>query len=191
MGLSIAAPVGPIGLLCVQRTLAGGMLSGFVSGLGAATADAVYGLIAAFGLTAISLALTDHQTAIRMGGGLFLLYLGYTAWCAKPGSQEPSETTQTEGLISVYLSAFALTIANPMTILSFTVIFAGLLGGTNGGLPAAMLVTGVFSGSVLWWLVLAGTVSCFRSRMNHERLILINRISGVIIVCFGVFIVAA
>ncbi len=185
IGFSIAAPVGPIGLLCIQRTLAYGRIAGFVSGLGAATADAVYGMIAAFGLTFISTFLISQEFWLRLVGGLFLCYLGIRTFLAKP----TSETTQTEqqSLLEAYTSIFFLTITNPVTILAFVAIFAGLgVGDTEGNHFAALLfVLGVFMGSALWWLLLTGGTSLVRGHFTPKALLWVNWLSGAIITTFG------
>jgi threonine/homoserine/homoserine lactone efflux protein len=187
IGFSIAAPVGPIGILCIRRTLAEGRLTGFVSGLGAASADAVYGSIAAFGLTAISAFLVTQILWLRLIGGIFLLYLGVQIFRAKPASQ--AAEARGGGLPSAFLSTFFLTLTNPMTILSFAAIFAGLgLGQTHWNMGAAgMLVAGVFLGSAAWWLTLSALVGIFRERINERTLMWVNRIAGVIILAFGLF----
>lgn len=185
IGFSIAAPVGPIGVLCIRRTLAEGRISGLVSGLGAASADAVYGAIAAFGLTLISAFLMAEEDWIRLVGGLFLLYLGFKTFTSKPAEQAAS--TEGYGLWRDYLSTFFLTLTNPMTILSFTAIFAGLgLGVAGTDYDSALaLILGVFSGSALWWLLLSSGVGLFRSRLTTASLVWVNRLSGLVILGFG------
>jgi threonine/homoserine/homoserine lactone efflux protein len=186
IGISIAAPVGPIGVLCIRRTLAEGRLSGLVSGLGAATADAVYGVIAGFGLTFISAFLTAQQTWLSLLGGLFLCYLGARTLLSKPS--EETVQAKNAGLLRNYLSIFVLTLTNPITILSFAAIFAGLGLAKQGGdyASASVVVAGVFSGSALWWFVLSFGVGLFRERVTPLWLLWINRISGVMIFTFGV-----
>lgn len=187
IGISIAAPVGPIGILCIRRTLAEGRLTGLVSGLGAATADAVYGSIAGFGLTFISQSLVNQQNWLRLIGGLFLCYLGIKTLLSKPTAQ--TITRGRAGLLGAYASTFFLTLTNPMTILAFTAIFAGLgLVGPQGDYrSAALLVLGVFSGSAIWWLVLSGSVSLLSGRFTLNGLQWINRASGVILLGFGLY----
>ena len=187
IGFSIAAPVGPIGILCIRRTLAEGRLSGFVSGLGAATADAIYGCIAGFGLTFISDFLVSRQTWLRLVGGVFLCYLGIRTLLAKPAEQTAS--VKGDSLINAYVSTFFLTLTNPMTIISFAAIFAGLgLAGTSGNYRSAgILVLGVFIGSAMWWLILSGGVGIFREKFNLHGLHWVNRISGAVITGFGLF----
>jgi threonine/homoserine/homoserine lactone efflux protein len=185
IGFSIAAPVGPIGVLCIRRTLAEGRASGLFSGLGAATADAIYGCIAGFGLTFISNFLIKQQVWLRLIGGSFLCYLGVRTFLSKPAEQAAS--AKGNGLVGSYVSTFFLTITNPMTILSFAAIFAGLGVGDTGGnyVSAAILVLGVFIGSTLWWFILSGGVTVFRTKFNSSRLRWVNRISGIIITGFG------
>lgn len=185
IGFSIAAPVGPIGVLCIRRTLTEGRAAGLVSGLGAATADAIYGCIAGFGLTFISSLLIGQQMWIRLIGGLFLCYLGVKTLLAKPSEQPAS--VESKGLAGAYGSTFFLTLTNPMTILSFTAVFAGLgVGSASGDYgSAAILVLGVFIGSSLWWLFLNGMAGAFRARFDTRALRWVNGISGVIITVFG------
>lgn len=188
IGLAIAAPVGAIGLLCIRRTLTDGRLAGFVAGLGAATADAVYGAVAALGLTAVSAALIDHQAWVRLAGGLFLCWLGLRTIVAAPATVEPTRGTRL-GLAAAYGSTFALTLTNPSTILSFVAVFAGLglaeaTAGSDELAPAA-LVLGVFLGSAGWWLVLSCGVGLLRGYLTPVRLRWVNRASGAALVGFG------
>jgi threonine/homoserine/homoserine lactone efflux protein len=186
IGFSIAAPVGPIGVLCIRRTITEGQMYGLVSGLGAATADALYGCVAAFGLTIISAFLIGHKLWLSLIGGLFLLYLGIKTLLSKPA--EDAAKAEGKGLFGAYASTFLLTVTNPMTILSFVAIFAALgLGSTTGSYASALvLVLGVFCGSATWWLLLSGGVGLFRDKFNARGLLWVNRISGAIITLFGV-----
>jgi threonine/homoserine/homoserine lactone efflux protein len=185
IGFSIAAPVGPIGVLCIRRTLAHGRACGFASGLGAATADALYGCIAGFGLTALSSFLTGQQNWLRLGGGLFLIYLGAKTCFSRPA--EATGSSESPGLAGAFLSTLFLTLTNPMTILSFGVVFAGLgLGAETGNyLAAGFLVLGVFLGSALWWLLLSGGIGIFRERFTVPAMQWVNRITGALIIGFG------
>lgn len=185
IGLSIAAPVGPIGVLCIRRTLAQGRLSGLVTGLGAASADAIYGFIAGFGLTAVSAFLIDQQVLIRIVGGLFLCYLGIKTLLSRPG--ETSLQVASHGLLGDFGSTFFLTLTNPLTIISFAAVFAGLgLAASTGSYASAMvLVIGVFLGSAAWWLLLSFGVGFFSSRLQTGSLLWVNRISGLLILAFG------
>ena len=185
IGFAIAAPVGAIGLLCIRRTLADGRLAGFVSGLGAASADAVYGAVAALGLTAVSSALVTHQNVVRLVGGLFLCYLGVrTALSPLPTNAVRGSAL---GLAAAFASTFALTLTNPTTILSFAAVFAGLGLATTAAdrMSAALMVGGVFLGSALWWLILSGAVGFFRRALTDDRMRWVNRLSGAVLVGFG------
>ncbi|RJP52051.1 MAG: LysE family translocator [Anaerolineaceae bacterium] len=188
LGFSIAAPVGPIGVLCIRRTLADGRLAGFLSGLGAATADMLYGAIAAFGLTAVMSLLVSAQPWLRAVGGLFLLYLGIRTFFAKPASE--SAPARSTGLFSAYASTFLLTVTNPMTILAFLGIFSAILpsNGTTDAASSASLVLGVFLGSAFWWLALSGLVGLFRERFTPVWMQWVNRVSGVVITVFAITI---
>ena len=187
LGFSIAAPVGPIGVLCIRRTLAEGRLSGFLSGLGAATADMLYGAIAAFGLTALTSLLVEQRIWLGIFGGLFLLYLGVKTFIAKPASEAaPSKGT---GLLGAYLSTLGLTLTNPMTILAFIGIFASLQIdlGKSGLTAGILLVLGVFTGSAAWWLTLSGLVGLLRDKFTPSWMQWVNRLSGAVIFGFGVY----
>jgi threonine/homoserine/homoserine lactone efflux protein len=186
IGFAIAAPVGPIGILCIRRTIAEGRSVGFLSGLGAATADMSYGLVAAFGLTAVENFLVSQQVWLHYVGGVFLVFLGIRTLLAKP-SRSAEERKSRPGMLSAYLSTLGLTLTNPATVLSFTAIFAGLrLGETDGSyLSAASLVVGVFLGSATWWLTLSAIVGFFRERFTERWMTWVNRFAGVVILAFG------
>jgi threonine/homoserine/homoserine lactone efflux protein len=185
LGFAIAAPVGPIGVLCIRRTLAEGRRVGFVSGLGAATADLIYGGVAAFGLTAISSLLVAQQFWLALLGGGYLIYLGVRTFLSQSAAQVAE--ARRGGLWGAYLSTFFLTLTNPATILSFVAVFAGLgLGGTDGIFAgAALLVLGVFLGSAGWWLLLSAAVGLLRGRVTPAVLVWVNRVAGVVLVGFG------
>lgn len=186
LGFSIAAPVGPIGILCIRKTLEFGRFSGFFSGLGAAFADAIYAIIAAFGITFATNFLLVGQFWLRLIGGIFLLYLGWKTFSAEPNlqSKNPSHTT----LMNDFTSTFFLTITNPMTIISFLAVFTGLgLSSVQGDyFQASMLVLGVFLGSALWWLTLSEGVTLFRKKVSKEVMRWINRVAGILILGFGI-----
>lgn len=187
LGFSIAAPVGPIGVLCIKRTLTNGMRTGFISGLGAATADAIYGIVAALGLTVVSQFLLNQQSVLHIAGGLFLLYLGYQSY--KSPITVAAAAKNNEGLLRAYASTLFLTITNPMTILSFAAIFAGVgfVSLSNDYLSACMLVLGVFLGSMLWWLLLSAMIHKLRNKFEQKHIRLVNRLSGLIITGFGIY----
>jgi threonine/homoserine/homoserine lactone efflux protein len=190
IGFAIAAPVGPIGVLCIRRTLAEGRLSGLVTGLGAATADALYGAVAALGLTFVTDLLIGGEVWLRLGGGAFLLYLGVRTFLTSPAEQ--AAPVARGGLLGNYTSTLFLTLTNPTTILSFAAVFAGLGAGDAGGdaLLGMVLVPGVFLGSAAWWFVLSGATSLLRARLSARGLRWVNRISGTIIAAFGVLAVS-
>ncbi len=186
LGFSIAAPVGQIGVLCIRRTLADGPSFGLASGLGAATADMMYGGVAAFGLTFISGLLLSQQLWLRLLGGLFLCYLGVRTFVSLP--PENGGAGSSRGLLGAYASTLLLTLANPTTILSFTAIFAGfgIAGEIRDYGSSALLVLGVFLGSAFWWLILSGVVGMLRSRVSKRALVWVNRASGATIAGMGV-----
>lgn len=184
IGFSIAAPIGPIGILCIHRTLLRGRKSGIVSGLGAATADALYGSIAGFGLTFLTSFLFAYQVWLRLFGGLFLCYLGAKIVCSRVDEKSSSEQNRS----SDYSSTFILTLTNPLTILSFAAFLAGLSASSalDYGL-AGVFVLGIFLGSTLWWTILTSIAGFFIRQINPKKLGLINKISGIVIVGFGGF----
>jgi threonine/homoserine/homoserine lactone efflux protein len=190
IGFSIAAPVGPIGILCIQRTVSGGQVRGLVTGLGAATADAIYGLIAAFGLTFISNFLVAQSVWFRLFGGLFLFYLGLRALFRNPRQQSVSVANSTN--FAAYGTTFFLTLTNPMTILFFAGIFAGLgiVSESARYASAALMVMGVFTGSATWWLLLSGATGILRNKMREVNLAWVNKIAGLVILAFGVIAVS-
>ncbi len=188
IGFAIAAPVGPIGVLCIQRSLHDGFKIGLMTGLGAALADGTYGLIAGFGLTALSSLLIDHQFWIRLIGGLFLLYLGIKLFLTPP--REKSVGNSDRSAWHALGTTFFLTLTNPATILSFIAIFAGLGLVQTGSdyVHAIVLVLGITLGSATWWLLLSGGVAfILHHRLSPAVMKNINRISGIIILSFGIF----
>ena len=191
IGFAIAAPVGPIGVLCIRRTLAEGRVSGLVSCLWAATADALYGAVAPLGLTFVAEFLMGGESWLRLVGGAFLVFLGVRTFVARPAEQ--AAPAARSGLPGAYASTLFLTLTNPTTILSFAAIFAGLgvaVGADGDVLSAMSLVLGVFLGSATWWFVLSGVTSLFRTRLSVRGLRWVNRISGAVITAFGVLAVS-
>ncbi|REE84393.1 threonine/homoserine/homoserine lactone efflux protein [Paenibacillus taihuensis] len=185
IGLSIAAPVGPIGVLCMKRTINQGRLYGFFAGLGAATADGLYGLIAAFGFDLITSGLLAQRFWMSLIGGLFLCYLGVQS--IRSNAAPNAEAGMSRNTAAAYLTTFLLTITNPMTILSFLGIFAGLqvTGATTA--DSVLLVVGVFTGSMLWWLFLSIVIGAFRTTLSGGAMMWINRLSGLVLLGFGIF----
>jgi threonine/homoserine/homoserine lactone efflux protein len=187
IGFAIAAPVGPIGLLCIRRALAGGFPLGFLTGLGAAAADAVYGAVAAFGLTAVSGFLVAQQPWLMLFGGAALVWLGIATARRKPAAMTAGAGNG-ESLAGAFASTFALTLANPATILSFLAVFAGLgLAAAPGTSGAATVVAGVFLGSAAWWLMLAAAMTGLRRRVPPAALLWINRCAGAVLAGFGIW----
>lgn len=190
LGLAVAAPVGPIGVLCIRRSLAEGRTVGFVVGLGAATADAAYGAVAGFGLTVVSAFLVDRQAWLRLVGGAFLIYLGLRTLLARPAERAAGGEGGGGGLLGAYASTFFLTLTNPTTILSFAAIFAGVgVGAKADASSVVLLVGGVFAGSVLWWLLLSTGVGLFRERVGPRAMRAVNAVSGAAILAFGLAVV--
>lgn len=191
IGLAIAAPVGAIGLLCIRRTLAEGRLVGFVTGLGAATADGCYGAVAAFGLTSVSSALIAYDAWVRLLGGAFLCYLGLRTATAAPAVA--AAVPSSGRLAAAYGSTLALTLTNPSTILSFAAILAGAGLAETGGerASAALLVLGVFLGSALWWLLLSGAVGALRRAITPAHIRWVNRLSGTALAVFGLLAIGS
>jgi threonine/homoserine/homoserine lactone efflux protein len=188
IGFAIAAPVGPIGVLCIQRSLHDGFKIGLMTGLGAAFADGTYGLVAGFGLSALSSLLIAYQFWIRLIGGLFLLYLGIKLFFTTPREKSAgkSDRSSWHALGTTYL----LTLTNPATILSFIAVFAGLgLGTTHPKfIDAIILILGITIGSAIWWVMLSsGVAFMLHHRLSKTMMRGINRFSGVIIFTFGIF----
>jgi len=188
-------------VLCIRRTLSSGRLSGFLSGLGAATADAFYGMVAALGLTFISNLLIAQQSWLRLVGGGFLLYLGARTFFAKvgAGSVEIVGERRRSSLLTDYFSTLGLTLTNPLTILSFAAVFAGLgLGASTSPFSSAvdyfsagLMVAGVFGGSAAWWLALSAGVGLLRDRLSGTWMRWVNKLSGGLIFVFGVMALIA
>lgn len=190
IGLAVAAPVGAMAVLCIQRTIASGWPAGMATGVGIATADAAFAAVAAFGLSALSQWLTAAQTPLRIVGGLVLIWLGVRAFRSPPLT-EGVKTTPSSGRHQ-YATAVGLTLTNPMTIIAFAGIFAGAgLAAQPGMATAAVATLGVAIGSLTWWLVLVSGVSAVRHALSPRLMALINRASGVLLVAFGILALAA
>lgn len=185
IGLTLAVPVGPISLVCIHRTVADGRFHGIVSGLGVATADSLYAAVAFLGLTAVSGLIIGHQTLFRLLAGIALILVGIQVFRSVPAAV--SNGDEQEPYLQDYLSLFAITAANPLTIIFFITILPGFGVVAQGTtlIAAVPFVAGVFLGSVVWWIILCGSLGSVRSRLSTENLRQINRISGVLITCFG------
>lgn len=186
LGFSIAMPVGPIGLLCIRTSLTQGLKYGLMTGLGAASADMVYGLIAGYGVTAISHFLTEYNLWIQVIGALFLCYLGICTFISKVQDKGSSNTPKS--FFYTFITTFFLTLTNPMTILSFAGLYAGLGLGRNaaGAHAPLILASGVFAGCSFWWLILSTSTSLFKDKINQTGLRYLNYLSGTTIFGFGI-----
>jgi putative LysE/RhtB family amino acid efflux pump len=188
MGIAIAAPLGPVSLLCIQRMLTGGLRAGIAAGLGVACADTLYGAVAAFGASALAPLLHDHEPWLEVAGGAFLIALGLRS-LRRPFAFVPRAPRSSARL--AFSAMFLVTLANPMTILAFIALSAAL--GLAGGTPGAPLVTvaGIFVGAAGWWLALAGGIELVRNRIGPGLLRAADRAAGVVIAGFGVTVVVA
>ena len=187
LGLSIAAPVGPIGILCIRRCVVDGRIAGLLCGLGAATADAAYGALGGFALNGISAWLVRSHLWMTLAGCAFLLYLGVRIF----RSPAPDPAGSTDGRATgAYLSTFILTLANPLTILSFTAAFAGMGAGVVGYDGVVTMLVGVFVGSAIWWLMLTTVAGALRGRLSPSMFVTVNRMSGALLLGFGLYTLA-
>lgn len=188
IGIIVAVPVGPLGLLCINRALAMGALCGLFSGLGVASADALAALMAALGISFVSNVITEYQTFLRLAGGVFLCYLGWQIYCTTP--KAPSAAKSVNGLMNAYGTTFFLTFSNPVTILSFIAIYAGWHVPSLQGkyLAAALLAFGVFLGSALWWIGLFIGINLSHGKFSLQTLGWVHRVSGALILGFGLVV---
>jgi threonine/homoserine/homoserine lactone efflux protein len=185
IGFAMAVPIGPIGVMCIRKTLAEGHSRGLIIGLGAATADALYGGIAAFGLTFVSDAIASQHVWLRLIGGGLLLFLGIRTFRAR--RKDPVVPFDNKGLLGSYISSFLLALTNPVTIFAFVAVFAAFgLGHKLSFLSAGILVVGVFAGSCLWFLTIGYIATLFRKKLDAGGLRWVNRISGVLIILSGI-----
>jgi threonine/homoserine/homoserine lactone efflux protein len=191
VGAAIAIPVGPVNLLTLRRTLAYGRPSGLATGIGAALADTFYGGIAAFGLTLISSFLLQQQFWLRLGGGIFLVVMGVRAFRAHPSLKLTGGPSR-PGLLRAAVSSFLLTLSNPITLLAFGAVFGavGVVDPDLGRLDATLLVSGVFAGSMSWWLLLTAAVSSVRARTSQRLIDRMSQVGGLLIAGFGLAVLA-
>lgn len=187
LGFSIAAPVGPIGILCIRRTLQYGRFSGLFTGLGAAVADTLYGLLAAFSLTLVSDFLEEQRFYLHILGGFFLILLGTKTFFATTKEMASTKISH-RSFISDFVSTFFLTLSNPLTIFSFIAVFAGfgLVDISRKKSDAVLLVIGIFLGACTWWTILSEGITFFRKKVGQKTMKWINRIAGIIILTFGI-----
>ena len=184
LGFAIAAPVGPIGVLCIRRTLHYGRLSGIYSGLGAASADVFYALLAFLGINLFSDFLLSWQYWLRIGGGIFLIFWGLRIFLSKP--RDPAKPVTHATYVKDFLSTFLLTLSNPLTIFAFLAIFAGLGVVKNVSNRGGWLILGIFLGSCLWWFILCEAVAFIRKKVNPNFMTWVSRIAGLVIIGFGI-----
>lgn len=186
IGLVVAVPVGPVNLLCLQQTLKSGVIVGLLSGLGAAVGDSLFGFVAAFGVTIVADFLMAHLHLFQTLGGFLLLFLAFRTWREHPHLEVKGGAAVQS--LKGFISAFLLTITNPVTILGFVAIFAGLgLGRIGENLQeASFLVAGIFAGSGLWWVIMTNGARFLKGRLNDHHLLVINRASAILVGMFGV-----
>jgi threonine/homoserine/homoserine lactone efflux protein len=188
-GLVAAAPIGPVNLICIRRTLQYGSLNGFVSGLGAALGDGVFACITGFGLTAIAQLISGLSTALQLAGGILLVCFGLYTYIAKPPKTSDRDEAKEKGASSLaraMVSTFALTMTNPATLLGFTAMFTGLGGIDPSFFSAAFMVGGVILGSTLWWAILTMGVGLLHARIDDRVIRIINHGTGLLVTLFGV-----
>ncbi|TRX70683.1 LysE family translocator [Carboxylicivirga sp. M1479] len=195
IGISASIPLGPIGVLVIQRTLNKGHLSGFVSGLGAAVSDTIYAIIAGFSLSFIVGFIESQLLWIQIFGAIILISLGFKIYLTNPAVQLRRQKKKSASLIQDFFSTFALTIANPLAVFLFLAFFAGfrVVGAENTAIDNLLLIGGVFVGASTWWLILSSLVNLFRSKINLRRLFWINKIAGssiivLVIIAFTIWI---
>jgi len=189
VGVSVSAPLGPLGILCIQRTINKGFLSGFVSGLGAAVADILYASVAGFGISIIADFLKLHEDVIRGLGGIIVLIVGIMIFRSNPVKQIRQQKTQKRSYVSDFISSIFITITNPLTIVFFGAVFAGFgLDQATTMNPILLTLAGIFAGALLWWMSLSIAVNIFRSKIRLRNLYWINKITGVLVAIFGILV---
>lgn len=189
--MAVSVPVGPVAVLCIQRTLNKGFRSGFVSSVGAASADVIYAAIAGFGVTFVANILNDYQFYIRILGGIFLTFVGIRIFLSNPATQIRKVRQQGNNYYRDFFTSFLVTISNPITVIAFGLIFAdfNMISDDSGNFPIFILIISVFSGALLWWLFLVSIVTIFKKRIRLRNILWINRITGVFIVLFAIYII--
>jgi len=186
LGFIICVPFGPIGLLCVRRTLMDGKVAGVAAVLGASVVDAIYCAIAGLGVSYISNFLSNERTVLRLAGGLVLIAMGIKIFLTHPTEKTPEATGH--GLLASFGSSFFLMLTNPLAVMVFTATFSalGIGGWQDAYISTAMLVIGVFLGSALWAPIFVAGVNLFSPQLTPSQLRLANRTAGVILFGFGV-----
>jgi len=193
IGVAVAAPIGPINLMCIQQTLGRGMAYGVFTGLGAVLGDGTFAAVAAFGLTAISQFVLDYVDEIQIVGGLAMLLIGLRTIFVPPRVVGGARRAEIASHMSVVGATYFLTISNPATMLGFAAIFGGFGNVVNPKgdyAAAALLVAAIMAGSLLWWIVLSWLVSLFKRSLSNRGLRIINIGSGLVIAAFGGVVLA-
>lgn len=194
VGLMVSIPLGPMGVLIIQKTLNKGPLAGFVAGMGAATADLFYATAAAFGLGFIMDTVNEHSLALQISGGIFLMFLGMRTYLANPLKRiKAKKNVSRKGLIEDFLSLFFLTVSNPVAIIVFMGVFAGIsvFGEKPSSLMQSLVLVGVLIGGGLWWYTLTSLINIFRKRFRLRLIVRINKIAGIIIAILGLLLIIA
>ncbi len=189
IGITMAAPIGPISILCIRRSISKGHHAGLATALGVALADGFYAVVAAFGLTAISSFLINQKEYLYLGGGILFLFLGYKAFTSPP--IDIAQPIKTKGFITTAIQTMLITLTNPMTIVIFIAAFAalGFVPSQHTWFQAFSLCLGVFFGSLLWYLMLSTIVAHLRTKMTPYFLTFINKISGILLTGAGIFFI--
>ncbi len=198
IGIAVAAPIGPVNLICIHRTISRGRINALMAGQGAAVGDSVFAIIAAFGLTAIAGFVTNWQVPIQIVGGIILVGMGIQTLLSDPTKAVAEQDDTTLDLVKAIISTFTLTITNPATLFGFAAIFAGVGGIVSGDTGeksadygyAAILVVGVWMGSTLWWVFITNLAALLRDRAEQGWLTVVQRVSGLIILGFGLVVFA-
>jgi len=193
LGFSASVPLGPIGLICIQKTLNRGRWAGIISGAGAASSDTFFAIIAAFGISFISNFIEQQQFTLRIIGSIILVLLGLKIFLTNLAIQIRKQNRKKNNLLSDFISIFFLTLSNPVTVFVFGAVFAssGVIKVQNTFVDLVFIVIGVFAGAMFWWLILTNIVNSFRKKFNLKRLWWINKITGAVIVLFGIFVFIA
>lgn len=193
IGLTASIPLGPVGLICIQKTLNGRLKNGIASGLGAASADTFFAIVAAFGISAVHNFIEAQQFYLRIAGGMILIGLGLKFFLTNPAIQIRKQRNRGNSMWADFVSVFVLTLSNPLTVFVFGAVFAGfgIIPDNSTWFEMSELVLGIFIGAGTWWIVLVSTVNVFRYKFRLRRLWWMNKIMGVIITAFGLFAIVS
>ena len=189
-GIAVSAPLGPIGVMCIQKTINKGFRSGLATGFGAIVADVFFAFVAGFGVTLIQNFLNEYQVIIRISGSIVLLIFGIKLFRSKPVSHSDSEKPKNRRYFADFLTTFFIAATNPITVLGFGVAFAtlGVTAGNSDNIHVLILIASVFVGAVIWWLLLSGITWLFRKRIKPRSLIIINKVAGSVVLIFAIYI---